>query len=88
MTHGNGPVIDMTLNGDFRQRPKPSFGAIVLRLAAFALFLGFAALAFWLTVFAMPLLIVAGLICYGVFRVQMARRGLRFRPVFVRTTRR
>ncbi|MCF3946971.1 hypothetical protein AiwAL_09535 [Acidiphilium sp. AL] len=88
MNQGNGPVIDMTLEGDFPERPKPSLGAIMLRLAAFALLLGFGALAFWLAVFTVPVLIVAGLVCYGLFRLQMARHGVRFRPIIVRTTRR
>ena len=88
MIERDGPVIDMTLNGDFPERPKPSLGGIMLRLAAFALLLGFGALVFWLAVFTVPVLIVAGLVCYGLFRLQMARHRMRFRPIVVRTTTR
>lgn len=77
MTRDEGPTIDMTPAGEFRDaRPPgtaPSLFAIALRVAAFGLLLGFAAIAFWLAVFTLPFIIMIGLGFYLYVRFQMAR---------------
>lgn len=89
MQSTDGPILDMTPTGDFTWQgsTKPSFGAIVVRLAIFTVLLGFGALVFWLAVFTVPILILAGLAIYAYVRFKMSRGGLRFRPVVVRTAR-
>lgn len=77
MTQHDAPTLDMTASGEFRDPPNryPSLVTIALRVAAFGLMLGFAAIAFWLAVFTVPVLIVLGLAFYLYVRFQMARSG-------------
>lgn len=77
MIHHDAPTIDMTSTGEFRDPPRrsPSLATIALRVAAFGLMLGFAAIAFWLAVFTVPVLIVIGLAFYLYARFQLARTG-------------
>lgn len=65
----------MTASGEFRDPPSrfPSLATIAMRVAAFGLMLGFAAIAFWLAVFTVPVLIVLGLAFYLYVRFQTAR---------------
>jgi fatty acid desaturase len=76
----NGPIIDMTPSGHFAQEPitGPTLGVILARVLVFTIALGFAALAFWLAVFTVPILIVIGLVGYGYFRFKTARGGFSF----------
>lgn len=76
-------TLDMTRDGDFVEPPRASIGEIALRLVGFALLLSIGVIAFWLAVFAIPVLIVLGLIGYLVFRLQMARHGVRVPPVII-----
>ena len=76
-------VVDMTREGEFVQPPRASIGEIALRLLGFVILLGIGALAFWLAVFTIPVLIVVGLIGYLVFRLQMARHGVRVPPIII-----
>lgn len=75
MSKHDAPTIDMTTSGEFRDAPHryPSIMGIALRVAAFGLMLGFAAILFWLAVFTVPVLIVVGLGVYLYARFQMAR---------------
>jgi hypothetical protein len=78
-----GPVIDMTPDGAFIDRPQPPIppipaqivGAAVL-VAVVAGGLAVAALALWLALTLIPIAIAGAVIAYGVFRVQIwwARR--------------
>ncbi len=76
MRHSNGPVIYMTPEGDFIQPPKPTLGTIVARLAAFAVLLMVAAVAFWMAMFIVPVLIILGVAGYALARTQSRRRPL------------
>ncbi|OYV66764.1 MAG: hypothetical protein B7Z59_11900 [Acidiphilium sp. 37-67-22] len=66
MGHHQGPTIDMTVSGDFRDLPtrKPSLVAIAARLLMFGIALGFVAMLFWLAVFTLPVLLLAGAAIY------------------------
>lgn len=66
MGHYHGPTIDMTVSGDFRDLPtrKPSLVAIAARLLMFGIALGFVAMLFWLAVFTLPVLLLAGVGLY------------------------
>lgn len=78
----DGPVIDMTRDGAFIEPPKPTLGTILLRVAAFAVFLGAVAVAFWVAVLLLPVLIILGVVGYFVVRAQLRRGGvqvMRFR---------
>ena len=76
------PVLDMTPDGQFVD---PSPGAapplaarvigVAVVVAVLAGVLGFALLALWLASILIPVALVAGLIAYGVFRVQVWRAG-------------
>jgi hypothetical protein len=76
----NGPIIDMTPAGNFADRPVqgPNLGVILARVLVFSVALGFAALAFWLAVFTVPVLIVLGFVGYLYVRFKTSRGGLRF----------
>lgn len=76
-------VVDMTRDGEFVQPPRASIADIALRVLGFVMLLGIGALAFWLAVFTIPVLIIVGLIGYLVFRVQMARHGVRVPPIVI-----
>ncbi len=81
MANQNGPIIDMTRNGEFIDPPKPSLGTIVARVAAFGALLLAAAVAFWMALFIIPVLLVMGVAGYFFLRHQI-KRGR-----FVMTTR-
>lgn len=72
-------MIDMTASGEFRDAPRqyPSVAAIVARVAAFGLLLGFAAILFWLAVFTVPILILIGIGIYAYARFQLSRQSER-----------
>jgi len=74
-----GPVIDMTPDGRFvepNMPPKPTLGLIIARLLAFAVLLVMAAVAFWMALFIVPVLIILALAGYAVARGQARRRPL------------
>jgi uncharacterized protein YneF (UPF0154 family) len=50
-------------------------GGILVRLAAFAVFLAVAAVLFWTALFVIPVLFVLGVVGYFVARAQMRRQG-------------
>lgn len=68
MEDSKGPVIDMTPDGQFVTPPKPSFLTYLLRLALFGVALAIVAALFWTFLLVLPLLILAGLIGFFVFR--------------------
>jgi len=82
MANQDGPIIDMTRNGEFIDPPKPSLGTIIARVAAFGVLLLVAAVAFWMALFIIPVLLVLGVAGYFILRQQLKRNG------FVVTTRR
>lgn len=63
----------MTRNGAFIDPPKASLGTIVARLAAFGAVLLVAAVAFWMALFIIPVLLVLGVAGYFYARHQMKR---------------
>jgi hypothetical protein len=89
MTQQHAPTIDMTISGEFRDPPGryPSLAVIALRVAAFGLMLGFAAIVFWLAVFTLPLLFVFGVAAYLYVRFQMARGKFAGGPSVLRVFR-
>ncbi len=78
MARNTGPVIDMTPDGHFVEPSKPTLGVIVARLVAFAALLMIAAVAFWMALFIVPVLIILALAGYAVARAQARRRPLGF----------
>jgi hypothetical protein len=72
----HGPVIDMTPDGHFVEPAKPTIGVIVARLVTFAVLLLMAAVAFWMALFIVPVLIILALAGYAVARAQARRRPL------------
>jgi hypothetical protein len=76
MATSEGPVIDMTPDGAFIEPPKPTFGSILLRLAAFGVFLCIAGLLFWTVLFLIPVLLVLGVVGYFFARTKL--RGTSF----------
>jgi hypothetical protein len=77
------PVIDMTPDGEFIDRPQPGIPPIPARImgvgvlvAVVAGGIAVAALALWLALTLIPIAIAGAVIAYGVFRVQVwwARR--------------
>jgi hypothetical protein len=75
MANQNPPIIDMTRNGDFIDPPRPSLGTIVARVAAFGALLLVAAVAFWMALFIIPVLLVMGVAGYFILRHQLKRNG-------------
>ncbi len=73
MANANGPIIDMTPDGDFITPPKPTLGSIFARLAAFAVLLVVAAVAFWMALFIVPVMIILGIAAYALSRNQVRR---------------
>ncbi len=65
----------MTRNGEFIDPPKPSFGTIAARVAAFGVLLLIGAVAFWAALFIVPLLLVLGVAGYFIARQQIRRGG-------------
>ena len=70
MKNEDGPVIDMTVDGRFAERPRPSLMQIALRLAAFAVALCVGAVLVWTAFIMIPILLVLGLIGYMFVRGQ------------------
>jgi hypothetical protein len=68
MEQSNGPVIDMTPDGEFIDPPKPSILTYLLRLALFGVALAAVAALFWTVILVLPLLILAGAIAFFAFR--------------------
>ena len=64
MKKDEGPVIDMTPEGEFVDQPKTGFGVFLIRLAIFGLAVGAVALMFWTMLLALPILFVLGIIGY------------------------
>lgn len=73
MIYQNGPVIDMTPEGDFIEPSKPTLGTIIARIIAFGLLLVIAAMAFWMALFIVPVLIILGIAGYAMTRAQIRR---------------
>lgn len=73
MTNKDGPVIDMTPQGEFIDPPKPSIGTYLLRLALFGVVLAMVAAVFWTLILVLPLLILAGVVGYFLFRPHVTR---------------
>lgn len=73
--------IDMTIEGEFRDPPRPSplnrvlVWAVIVAIIAGCL--AFAAVALWLLAIILPMAIVAALIAWGVLRFQLWRAGWR-----------
>ncbi len=72
----------MTRNGEFIEPPKPSLGTIFARIIAFGALLLVAAVAFWMALFLIPVLLVLGIGGYFFLRHQIKHGH------FVVTTRR
>ena len=68
MEDSKGPVIDMTPDGKFIAPPKPGILTYLLRLALFGVALALVAALFWTMLLVLPLLILAGVIGFFVFR--------------------
>jgi uncharacterized RDD family membrane protein YckC len=66
-------VIDMTPEGDFIEPAKPTLGTILARVFAFGLLLVIAAVAFWMALFIVPVLIILGIAFYAMNRAQIRR---------------
>lgn len=66
MENDEGPVIDMTPEGEFVDLPpaKTGVGAFLIRLAVFGLVVGAIGLMFWTALLALPLLLLAGMVGY------------------------
>jgi len=73
MTNKNGPVIDMTLEGNFVQPAKPTLATILARLAGFAVLLVIAAIAFWMALFIIPVIIILAIAAFALTRPQIRR---------------
>jgi hypothetical protein len=78
MEHSNGPVIDMTPDGQFIEPPKPSIFTYLLRLALFAVALAAVVALFWTVLLVLPLLFLAGIVGFFLFRPQIIRVQRRF----------
>jgi hypothetical protein len=77
MEHSQGPVIDMTPDGQFIEPPKPSILTYLLRLAMFGVALAVVVALFWTMLLVLPLLILAGVIAFFVFRPRITHFGPR-----------
>jgi hypothetical protein len=73
MNKQNGPVIDMTPDGNFVQPAQPTLGVILARLAGFAALLIIAAVAFWMALFIIPILIILAIAAFALTRPQIRR---------------
>jgi len=74
MEHSQGPVIDMTPDGQFIEPPKPSILTYLLRLALFGVALAAVVALFWTIILVLPLLILAGVIGYFVVKPKITVR--------------
>ncbi len=75
MKRSTGPILDMTRDGEFIDRPKPSLGAIAARLAAFGLLLLVTTIAFWAALFLVPVLLILSVAAYLLASQRMKRAG-------------
>ena len=75
MKNDEGPVIDMTPEGEFIDPPAPKadIGMLVVRLVVFGLVLGVIGLMFWTVLLALPLLLLVGVVGYFAVRLPMFR---------------
>ncbi len=73
MSKRDAPVIDMTPDGYFIDRPKPSLSVIAARLAALGVILAVGAAAFWFALFIIPVLLILGLTGYAAAQFQRRR---------------
>jgi hypothetical protein len=73
MANSHGPVIDMTPDGNFIEPSKPTLGTILARIIAFGMLLVIAAVAFWMALFIIPVLIILGVAGYAFTRMQVRR---------------
>jgi hypothetical protein len=73
MANQHGPVIDMTPDGAFIEPPKPTLGTILARIIAFGMLLVIAAVAFWMALFIIPVIIILGVAGYAFTRLQVRR---------------
>jgi hypothetical protein len=66
MEKDEGPVIDMTPEGEFVDPPpvKTGIGAFLVRLVIFGLMVGAVGLMFWTALLVLPLLLLAGVVGY------------------------
>ncbi len=75
----SGPQLDMTPDGQFLEPPRETAAEKLLRygvvVAAIAGLLAVAALAFWLAVMLIPVVIVAAAVAYAAFRWRMWKLG-------------
>jgi hypothetical protein len=76
------PIIDMTPDGGFIDRPQPGVPPIPARIMGVAILvailgagMAIALLALWLALTLIPIVLGAGLIAYGVYRVQLWSAG-------------
>ncbi|MDE8342297.1 MAG: hypothetical protein POG24_00575 [Acidocella sp.] len=63
----------MTPDGGFVQPPKTDYLTILARLLAFGVLLLVAAVAFWMALFIVPVLIILGIAGYALSRTQIRR---------------
>ncbi|MDE2318158.1 MAG: hypothetical protein KGK02_00495 [Rhodospirillales bacterium] len=70
MAKENSPVLDMTPDGHFVERPKPSLTQILLRLAVFGMALCVGAALLWTAFIMIPVLLVLGFAGYLFARTQ------------------
>jgi uncharacterized membrane protein len=70
----NGPVIDMTPDGQFIEPPKPSILTYLLRLAMFGVALAAIVAFFWTLILVLPLLLLAAVIGYFALRSRIQIR--------------
>lgn len=77
MKNDEGPVIDMTPEGEFVEPPKPKAGVgmFVVRLAVFGLVLCAIGVAFWAAVLLLPVLMLLGVVGYFTLRSRISRPG-------------
>jgi hypothetical protein len=73
MRKQTGPVIDMTPDGHFVQPAQPTLGTIVARLAGFAVLLVIAAVAFWMAMFIIPIVIILAIAGFALTRPHIRR---------------
>ena len=75
----SGPQLDMTPDGQFLEPPRESPAEKLVRygvvVAVIAGVLAVAALALWLAVLLIPVVIIAGAVAYGAFRWRMWKLG-------------
>jgi multisubunit Na+/H+ antiporter MnhG subunit len=76
MANQDGPVIDMTPDGDFILPPKPTLGTILARLAMFGILLCIGAVAFWAALILLPVLLIGGVAGFLLLRAQLRRNGV------------